>query len=104
MTGIVWTEKHDSLDGKTQFAQIIENYNQLGIYPVKEKKTKREWYVRFVNHDEWYLANPDDTGRGRSCNVAYIHNDIEVRKINTIILTSIINKPFKGITYYGETH
>ena len=99
MTGIVWAEQHNSLDAKMKFQQIIEDYNQLGIYPTAQKKN----YVRFVNHDEWYLMTPDEMSKGKICNVAYIHRDIATIKINTIIMPSIRSKPFQGVNYYGET-
>ena len=100
MIGIIWEEKHNSLDVKTQFQQIIKDYNQLGIYPTVQRKN----YVRFVNHDEWYLLFPDETTKGKMCNIAYIHRDIATIKINTIIIPAVRSKPFQGIIYYGDTH
>ncbi len=100
MIGIIWEEKHNSLDAKTQFQQIIKDYNQLGIYPTAQRKN----YVRFVNHDEWYLLFPDETTKGKICNIAYIHRDITTIKINTIIMPAVRSKPFQGIIYYGDTH
>ena len=100
MIGIIWEEKHNSFDAKTQFQQIIKDYNQLGIYPTAQRKN----YVRFVNHDEWYLLFPDETTKGKMCNIAYIHRDIATIKINTIIIPAVRSKPFQGIIYYGDTH
>lgn len=100
MIGIIWEEKHNSLDAKTQFQQIIKDYNQLEIYPTAQRKN----YVRFVNHDEWYLLFPDETTKGKICNIAYIHRDIATIKINTIIIPAVRSKPFQGIIYYGDTH
>lgn len=103
MIGIVWTERIDSIDGKTQFLQIRQGYIDEGIYPTKEVKSKDICYIRFVNNDIWYLIRAsENASRGRRCNVAYIHRNISSDIIKSVILPSLLPKPYRGVTYYGE--
>ena len=103
MIGIVWTERIDSIDGKTQFLQIRQGYIDEGIYPTKEVKSKDICYIRFVNNDIWYLIKAsENASRGRRCNVAYIHRNISSDIIKSVILPSLLPKPYRGVTYYGE--
>lgn len=104
MIGIVWTERIDSIDGKTQFLQIRQGYIDEGIYPVKEVKQKNTCYIRFVNNDIWYLIRASENARGHRCNVAYIHRNISSGIINNVILPSLLPKPYRGVTYYGEAY
>lgn len=105
MIGIVWTERIDSIDGKTQFLQIRQGYIDEGIYPVKEVKSKNICYIRFVNNDIWYLIKANENApRHHRCNVAYIHRNISSNIINTVILPSLLLKPYRGVTYYGEAY
>lgn len=104
MIGIVWTERIDSIDGKTQFLQIRQGYIDEGIYPVKEVRQKNICYIKFVNNDIWYLIRANENVRGYRCNVAYIHRNISSGIINNIILPSLLPKPYRGITYYGEAY
>ena len=105
MIGIVWTERIDSIDGKTQFLQIRQGYIDKGIYPTKEVKSKDICYIRFVNNDIWYLIRAsENASRGRRCNVAYIHRNISSDIIKSVILPSLLPKPYRGVTYYGEAY
>ena len=105
MIGIVWTERIDSIDGKTQFLQIRQGYIDEGIYPTKEVKSKDICYIRFVNNDIWYLIKAsENASRGRRCNVAYIHKNISSDIIKSVILPSLLPKPYRGVTYYGEVY
>lgn len=105
MIGIVWTERIDSIDGKTQFLQIRQGYIDEGIYPTKEVKSKDICYIRFVNNDIWYLIRAsENASRGRRCNVAYIHRNISRNIIESVILPSLLPKPYRGVTYYGEAY
>ena len=104
MIGIVWTERIDSIDGKTQFLQIRQGYIDEGIYPVKEVKQKNICCIKFVNNDIWYLIRANENVRGHRCNVAYIHRNISSGIINSVILPSLLPKPYRGVTYYGEAY
>lgn len=104
MIGIVWTERIDSIDGKTQFLQIRQGYIDEGIYPTKEVKSKDICYIRFVNNDIWYLIRASENARGHRCNVAYIHKNISSDIIRNVILPSLLPKPYRGVTYYGEVY
>lgn len=102
MIGIVWGKTKVRADN--QLAQIVENYNQKGIKPVKiidSKYTPNS--VEFDNGDIWKAVSAIESSRGSKCNISYIDKGIDIEIIQTIINPSTCCPPFQAFKFFwGE--
>lgn len=98
MKGIVWgktfTFAIDKLD------QIVVQYEQLHIYPIRIIKSKNEYSIVYENGDYWRACLVNTSSRGYKCNISYIDSSIPNEIIETIILPSTTSPPYQGIIYY----
>ena len=98
MKGIVWGKTFTSAIDKLD--QIVAQYEQLHIYPIRIIKSKNEYSIVYENGDYWRACLVNTSSRGYKCNISYIDNNIPNEIIKTIILPSTTCLPYQGIIYY----
>ena len=98
MKGIVWGKTFTSAIDKLD--QIVAQYEQLHIYPIRIIKSKNEYSIVYENGDYWRTCCGNTSSRGYKSNISYIDMNIPNEIIETIILPCTTSSPYQGIIYY----
>lgn len=98
MKGAVWgaTMKRARL----KLWKIVEDYEKIGIKPIRKVNSITSAWVEFDNGDYWVAVNANDSSRGKSINISYIDYDISEEVVNRIIKPCTKAYPFQAVNYY----
>lgn len=100
MRGIVWAYDHES--GLTQLEQIKENYQYMGITPIRERISKHSSSeIIFDNKDIWKMVQARESAKMCRTNISYIDRRIDQLFIQEIIKPCTTMWPYQAFRYYG---
>ena len=80
--------------------KIVEDYEKIGIKPIKKVNSSSSAWVEFDNGDYWKAIGAHDSARGNSINISYIDHAISEDVVNCIIKPCTKAYPFQAINYY----
>ena len=98
MKGAVWGVTMER--ARLKLWKIVEDYEEMGIKPVKKVNNMVSTWVEFDNGDHWKAIAAYDSARGNSINISYIDYDIPEKVVNCIIKPCTKAYPFQAINYY----
>lgn len=100
MRGIVWAYDYES--GLMQLEQIKENYQSMGITPIRERISKHSGSeIIFDNKDIWKMVQARESARMCRTNISYIDRRIDQLFIQDIIKPCTTMLPYQAFRYYG---
>ena len=98
MRGTVWGITRER--ARLKLWEIVEDYERMGIKPIRKVDSMSSSFVEFDNGDYWVAIKASENQRGRRSNISYIDYAIPEAIINTIIKPATIALPFQAIRYY----
>lgn len=100
MRGIVWAYDYES--GLIQLERIKENYQSMGITPIRERISKYSGsQIIFNNEDIWKMILARESSRMCRTNISYIDRRIDQLFIQEIIKPCTTMWPYQAFRYYG---
>jgi hypothetical protein len=98
MRGTVWGVTRER--ARLKLWEIVEDYERMGIKPIRKVDSMSSSFVEFDNGDYWVAIKASENQRGRRSNISYIDYAIPEDIINTIIKPATTALPFQAIRYY----
>ena len=98
MKGAVWGATMER--ARLKLWKIVEDYEKIGIKPIKRVNSISSAWVEFDNGDYWKAIGAHDSARGNSINISYIDHAISEDVVNCIIKPCTKAYPFQAINYY----
>lgn len=99
MQGIVWGKTF--LEASNQLNNILNNYIDLKINPIKIIKNRNEYLIIFENLDSWRALVANESSRGYRTNISYIQTGISKDIVEQIIIPITSMWPYSAIQYFG---